>query len=268
MPRLWADCKMGRITAYFLRMFRAWERSTQIAFLLSLGLLIVAFMVFQFGPQSLHQPALIGMVGLLFAAQIIFMWANRTMVTPFTEAQRYYRAEDFERARMILEQVVAAGKADVNVLTLLANTHRQLGDLDQSEEIVKKALLLRPKDHFPLYAFGRTLLIKGEYLRAAAVFQEAHNQGAPDIVLLDLGEAWFRAERPTEALQPVEQEPHRLLMMQYLRYRLGAGQPPESQIIADHVNYWQETAQRFQHTPYGIALAYDVSQMKTLSEAT
>lgn len=263
---------MGRITAHLLQMFRSWERTTQLAFFLSIGLFIASFVVFQFGPAQLHQPALIGMVGLLFAMQIIFMWANRNLVTPFTEAQRYYRAEAFEQARAVLEQVVIAGKADVNVLTLLANTHRQLGDLDQSEEFVKKALLLRPKDHFPLYAFGRTLLIKGEYIQAAEVFAEAQNQGAPPIVLLDLGEAWFRANQAAEALAALdsiewmEQEPHRILMRGYLRYKLGAGEPPSALMIADGLVYWEEIAQRFQHTPYGMALARDVSEMKALLE--
>ncbi|MBL8162756.1 MAG: hypothetical protein JNJ61_12280, partial [Anaerolineae bacterium] len=183
---------MGRLTARLIAGFRAWERPAQIAFIIAVVLLLVALVVLRAGPPELRQPALIGFFGLFFGAQIIFMWANRTMVTPYTQAQRRYLAEDFDSARAILEKLHQSGKADVSSLTLLANTYRQLGMLDQSEEVVKRALEIRSFDHFPLYGFGRTLLVKGEYAEASARFQEALEAGAPPIVEFDLGEALFR----------------------------------------------------------------------------
>ncbi len=262
---------MGRLTAYLWRMIRSWERPTQIAFAVGLALFGLAFVVLQFGPVELRQPSLIGVIGLLFVCQIIFMWGNRHMVTPYTQAQRKYLAEDFAGACAIMEQVEAQGKADVNTLTLLANSYRQLGDLDKSEEIVKKALALRPNHHFPLYAFGRTLLIKGQFKEAAAIFQQALEAGAPEIVRIDLGEALYRAgdgaaRETLEQALALEQEPFRRLMMGYLLYRMGAAVPPSPEQINAGLLYWQETARRFKDTPYAQSLADDVLQMQSLLE--
>ncbi|MBL8156377.1 MAG: tetratricopeptide repeat protein, partial [Anaerolineae bacterium] len=130
---------MGRFSASLIGMFRAWERSTKFGFLLAVCLIVLSFLTLRFGGEAIRQPALIGLIGSVIVAQVIFMWGNRHLVTPYTQAQRSYLAEDFPRAREILERLHEAGKADVNSLTLLANTYRQLGDLDKSEEIVRKA---------------------------------------------------------------------------------------------------------------------------------
>jgi tetratricopeptide (TPR) repeat protein len=265
--------RMGRLTARLIAAFRAWERPAQIAFTSAIVLLLVTLVMLRAGPPELRQPALIGFFGLFFGAQIIFMWANRTMVTPYTQAQRRYLAEDFDGARTILETLHQGGKADVSSLTLLANTYRQLGLLDQSEEVVKRALEIRSFDHFPLYGFGRTLLVKGEYAQASARFREALEAGAPPIVEFDLGEALFRQGAADEARPYLERarlrtsEPFRLLMVDYLLYRMGLGEPPAAALLRAGLPYWRDHAQRFQHTLYGQTLALDVAAMQILLEA-
>ena len=265
---------MGKVTAYLFSKFRAWERSTQVAFMLAFVLLVVSFGIFSTNTGSLRQSALIGVVGLIFALQVIFMWGNRTMVTAFTQAQRRYLAGDFSAACQILEQFHATGKANVQSLTLLANTYRQLGDLEKSEEIVKKALALRPFDHFPLYSFGRTLLIRGLYTQAVDVIQQAIDADAPTIVYFDLGEALYRAGNYQAAaaalqrLQNEDQEPFRLLMTVYLRYRMQLGEAPAAQLVSAGVAYWDELATRFHNTPYGQTLAGDVAYLQALVEET
>ncbi|MCA0452646.1 MAG: tetratricopeptide repeat protein [Chloroflexi bacterium] len=265
---------MGKITAYLFSRFRAWERSTQVAFILALILLLVSFGVFSTSSETLRQNALIGVVGLIFALQVIFMWGNRTMVTAFTQAQRRYLAGDFAGTRQILEQFHDTGKANMSSLTLLANTYRQLGDLEKSEEIVKKALALRPFDHFPLYSFGRTLLIRGLYTQAVEVIQQAIDADAPTIVYFDLGEALYRAgnmEAAAAALQRAQhedQEPFRLLMTVYLLYRMQLGDAPPGQLVNAGIAYWAELASRFQNTPYGQTLADDVAYLQAYVEET
>jgi tetratricopeptide (TPR) repeat protein len=259
---------MGRFTHYLSQSFRTWERPSQLSMLIDLALLVLAVLVAIFGPPALRQPALIGFFGLVVVAQIIFMWSNRGMVTPYTQAQRAYLAEDFERARELLEQQVAADKADVKMLTLLGNTYRQLGLLDKSEQVLTKAIGLRPQDPFPLYGFGRTLLVQGHYAEAAETLQRAVEAGAPPIAQVDLGEALYRAEEPGQALpvlraaSALEQEPHRALLVHYLLHRLGeaGGMPPSTEGLA----YWQEQAERYRSTPYGAALADDVQHMRIL----
>ncbi len=264
---------MGKITAYLIRAFRSWERSTQVAFATALLLLVVAFVVVLFSSDNLRQSALIGFVGLIFALQIIFMWGNRTMVTAYTQAQRRYLAEDFMGARDILERHLEAGKADASSLTLLANTYRQLGLLDKSEEIVKKALALRPFDHFPLYSFGRTLLIRGLYAQAVDTLRQAIQTGAPSIVEFDLGEALYRngefdaSVKVLERIRDPQQEPFRLLMTDYLLFKMQRNDVPNAIEVIAGILYWRELATRFHMTPYGQLLADDVAFMQSLVEA-
>lgn len=263
---------MGKVTAYLISKFRAWERSTQIAFITAFVLMLIALAVVTVSSGTLRQNSLIGFIGLIFALQVIFMWGNRTMVTAFTQAQRRYLAEDFEGARQILEEFHTSGKPTVSSLTLLANTYRQLGDLDKSEEIVKKALALRPFDHFPLYSFGRTLLIRGFYVQAAETIQQAIEANAPPIVYFDLGEAWYRAGNYEDAAaalkqaQNTNQEPFRLLMTAYLLYRMQLGDAPFPRLVNDGIGYWQELAARFRATTYGQTLADDVAYLQSLVE--
>jgi tetratricopeptide (TPR) repeat protein len=261
---------MGRFTRYLFRSFRTWERTSQLSMLLDLGLLVLTMLVALFGPPALRQPALIGFFGLVVVAQIIFMWSNRGMVTAYTQAQRAYLAEDFETARRLLEPQAAEAKADVKALTLLGNTYRQLGLLDKSEQVLTKALALRPEDHFPLYGFGRTLLVQGHYAEAAEALQHAVEAGAPPIAQVDLGEALYRAGEPTRALtalraaSQLQQEPHRALLVGYLLNRLGAA--VDVPLLADALDYWREQAERYRSTPYGAALAEDVQHMRILIE--
>ncbi|HEX2906264.1 MAG TPA: tetratricopeptide repeat protein [Phototrophicaceae bacterium] len=254
--------------------FQLWERPVQISFILALGLLLLTFVAVAFGPLSLRQPALIGGLGLVIVAQVIFMWANRNLVLPYTQAQRYYLAEDFPAAQQILETVVANGKADFRALTLLGNTYRQLGRLDESQEVLTKALAIRPSDPFPLYGFGRTLLIKGFYAEAADVINRALVAGAPVAVKIDLGEALYRQGQKDEARsvfqnnQLIDCEPYRKLMMVYLLHCLGAGEPPPRELLKAGLPFWRQQVERFETTPYGQILAADVQQMQALIEET
>jgi tetratricopeptide (TPR) repeat protein len=265
---------MRKLILLVWQRFQLWERSVQISFILALGLLLVTFLAVAIGPVSLRQPALVGGFGLLIVAQIIFMWANRNLVTPYTQAQRYYLAEDFPAAQQILEALVANGKADFRALTLLGNTYRQLGRLDESQEVLTKALAIRPSDPFPLYGFGRTLLIKGLYAEAAEIINRALAEGAPVAVEIDLGEALYRQGRKDEARKvfqdhlSTESEPHRKLMRVYLLYRLDAGEMPSRELLDAGLPFWQQTVERFETTPYGQTLADDVRQMQALIEET
>lgn len=258
---------MGSVTARFISAFRSWDRSSQMAAALALLILIVDFLVLVFGPYSLRQPAAIGFFGVLVILQLIILWANRGMVTPYTQAQRYYLDENFEAARSILEQVVERGKADARVMTLLGNTYRQLGELSQSEQILNEALRRQPNHHFPLYGLGRTLLVQGRYDEAHKIIQQALNAGAPAIVQLDRAEASYRLGAVDEARDAARlalataSEAHRRLMAHYLLYRLGHSDELDEEVVRAGLSYWQAAAERFQHTPYGEDLDEDIRVM-------
>jgi tetratricopeptide (TPR) repeat protein len=261
---------MGKLTARLLRALRAWDSPTQIALMLALALLGITLLVALFAAPDMRQPALIGAGGLLIVTQIIVMWGNRNMVTPYTQAQRAFLEGDFETSRHLLEVVRASGKADVRDLTLLGNTYRQLGNLEASEDSLTEALRLRSNHHFPLYGFGRTLLIQGRYAEAVDAITHALEAGAPPVIKVDLGDAYFRQELWDEAwsalegVRPLVVEPHRALMVDYLLYRLGKGDAPAPDLIESGLPYWRAEAERFRQTPYGQALAADVRHVQTL----
>jgi tetratricopeptide (TPR) repeat protein len=254
-----------------LGQFRAWERPAQIALLLALALMVVVLVLARLGPDSVFEPALIGLLGLLVAVQVIVLWAKRGTVMPYTQAQRHYLAGDFAAACALLEGLRAAGKADFRALTLLGNAYRQQGALAESAAALHEALAQQPNHNFPLYGFGRTLLVQGRYADAADTLARAIAAGAPPLAHLDAAEAHYRlgdgaAARAQLEVAEVGDEAHRLLLRAYLLYRLDAGDPPDAALIEAGIPYWQASAARFAGTPYGAALAADVLWLQTRLE--
>jgi tetratricopeptide (TPR) repeat protein len=250
----------------FAAQFRRWDRPAQAAFALALLLLCVVLAAGALGGDTLRQPALIGAFGLFIMLQIIIMWANRGMVSDYTRAQRHFLNEDFEQARDLLEARRERGSADWRELTLLGNTYRQLGQIDASKAVLSEALNIRPEHHFPLYGFGRTLLVEGQYSEAARQMQQALDAGAPPPVQIDVAEAWYRAgqhEQTRAALQAVDlaADPPRALMAAYLRQRLDDAPAPSAEQIEAGLPHWQALAARFRQTAYGQALLEDVRRM-------
>lgn len=264
---------MGGFTGFLIERFRAWEPRARIGFIIALLLLVPTFIAAAYGPQEIAEPAMFGVIGLIISAQVIFMWANRGMVTPFTRAQRHYMREEFVAARDILEGLRAEDKANMQALTLLGNTYRQLGQISVSEAVLSEAVDKHPNHYFPLYGFGRTLLVSGRYAEAADAILRAIENGAGPVVGFDAGEARFRQGIVDEAVallreaQPhVQVEAHRALMTAYLLHRLDDEPPPSVELIADGLAYWQKQASLFQQTPYGEAVERDIREMQRLSE--
>lgn len=250
-----------------------WDRPTRIAMTVALILLVGMFAGLAFGGDTLRLPSIVGIVTLMLTMQGIALWGNRRMVTPYTQAQRHYLAGEFQSAQHILETQRQSQNATLRELTLLGNTYRQLGMLDESQSVLYEALDISPDHHFPLYGFGRTLMAKGDYQQAAAYIQCALNAGAPPVVVGDLAEAYYRVgdtESTQQALDGIDEHihnvPHRQLMTTYIRYRLNMKADPLPTWERDGLAYWQESARRFAHTPYGQALAQDVSEIQSLIE--
>lgn len=256
------------------RQFRTWDRPSQIAFVLAVILLLMLVVLVVLLPDDARAPALVAAGAVLLTLQGVVLWANRGMVTPYAQAQRYYLAEDYEAARQALEQLQIEQPTDFKVLTLLGNTYRQLGALDKSKEILTQALQIEPNHQFPLYGFGRTLLIMGEYTEAVEVFRAALAAGAPAATQVDLAEALYQIgaiPQACEVLQSVQalvqDDPPRALMTAFLLYRAGVSPAPDRQELKDGLVYWQATAARFHATPYGYSLKQDVAALQQLTGA-
>jgi len=260
-----------RLLSSLIRQFRVWDRPSQAALILALLLLVAVVLVAVFGPADVRQPAMIGGAGLLLATQLIILWGNRGLVTPFTQAQRHFINGDFGAASDLLETLRAEGKADARSLTLLGNTYRQLGRLDESETVLYEALNIR-REHFPLYGFGRTLLAQGRYAEAAQAMEQALALGAPPVAAYDIGEAYFRQHNDDAAREwltrakPLAQEGYRVLMIDYILNQLDGGPLPPRELLQSGLPYWRASAERFGHTRYGQALVEDIQHLETLIE--
>lgn len=247
------------------RDFTTWERTTKIAFMLGVVLLVVALLSALLAPAEVRVPVLGGAGALLLVIELTILWGNRGMISAFTRAQRLYMDGDFAGALTLLEGVRA--KADARALTLLGNTYRQLGRLAESEAVLSEAVDKAPNHYFPIYGFGRTLLSEGRYAEAVDAIQRALVLGAPSVVQGDLGEAYYRLGKRDDAVLALHNaavnEPHRALMAHYLLSRMGAASPPSAEIVEAGVAYWRATAERFRETPYGVALESDVYEMQS-----
>lgn len=256
------------------RDFPTFERPVQVALVLGIALFVIVLVAALAGDAQLRLPALIGAFLLVLVMQAAVMYGSRNLVRPLTQAQRAYLIGDFEHVLRLLEPLREAGEADMRALTLLGNTYRQLGRLDQSVAVLREALEREPNHHFPLYGYGRTLLAQGDYVRAAELFVRALDRGAAPVVQLDLAEALYRLDRMAEtraALQGEhmadEREPHRVLMAAYLRSMVDDGAFPDAALITAGLPYWQAMQARFAATPYGAALRQDIERWEAALQA-
>lgn len=241
-----------------------WDAPTRTGLVIALVMMVGMVGIYAFGPDALRVPAVMGIAALVTSVQLLILWGNRRMVTPFTKAQRLYLNGKAEEAVTVLEAVRADGKPDVQDLTLLGNLYRQRGDLAASEAVLTDALAISPDFHFPLFGMGKTKLNNGEYAEAVLFIARALENGAPPVVAYDLMEAHYRAGDMQSALavelEEKGAEPYRLLLAAMMR-----GETPDTEIIAAGLPYWQQVAERFAHTPYGADVAADLRTITELS---
>ncbi len=262
-----------RLFLSLLREMRYWDRTSKFALALALVLLSVSLFILSTQPE-LRNLALVSSVGLVIAVQVVVLWGNRTMVTPYTQAQRHFLEGEFEQAQQVLEayshERQNEGKGlSVNELVLLGNTYRNLGLLESSAGILHEALERKPDSPFALYGIGKTQLAQGEYTTAVQSIQQAIDEGAPQIVRFDLAHAHFRQLDYSQALQTMPavadlQEPYRQLFAAYLQYRLADDPAPATELIHAGLPFWEAEVERFANTSYGQAVQEDVDAIRAL----
>ena len=255
--------RLGSVARGFTAGFANWEMRSKLAFALAAILLVIVLIIGGSRPAENRSAVVIGVIGLLVTMQGIFLYANRNMVTPFTQAQRLILDARYEDAISILERAISENP-DAPTLTLLGSAYRMAGRIGESRQILTKALQMSPKHHFSLYSFGRTLLASGLYAEAEDAFGRAIENGAPPFARIDLAEAAYRAGHSFEVADAADNEPHVALMASYLKWRAGQGEPPQPALIKTGLPYWGKTAARFEHTPYGPDVERDLDALHNL----
>ncbi|MGJ3239941.1 MAG: tetratricopeptide repeat protein [Anaerolineae bacterium] len=256
-----------RILISLWRSVLTWERTSQLALGIALVLFVLDLIILANVPD-LQTPALIGVVGLALAIQAIFMWGNRHMVTPYTQAQRHFIAGEFHQVIAVLTDYLEnEAHPTLDALVLLGNAYRNLGQLAESKRILKQALARRPNYHFTLYALAKVALAQGDYADAMLGFEQALAQGAPDVIRFDLAHARYRAGDVVDTIPlwrvfTSAEEPHRALLAQYILCRIASETPPAPDLRDAGLPFWIAEAERFAHTPYGQVVAKDVHQLQ------
>lgn len=257
-----------RLLLALIREIPKWDRPTQIALAIAFLLLIIDVIILATQPE-LQAPALAGAVGLLLGIQAIFMWGNRNLVTPFTQAQRHFVAGEFEQVVDVLKQYIEDEEhPTLDALILLGNTYRTLGQLVESESILRIAIARRPDYHFALYGLGKTFLAKGQYQIAIEQLEKSIKNNGVQTTHFDIALALFLDSHLDEALTELDKLPpvdeaYRQLLMAYMRY-LYDPQDNTRQFNWDGLPFWEAEARRFEHTPYGQTIRDLVQEMRQL----
>lgn len=254
---------MGFI-ATFWRDAQAWDRTVKFGVVMSLALLFVLLTLTLFAPQEARPAFLIGIVGVVIMAQVLMLWGNRHLVTPYARAQQQFQDRDYEAARDTLLASVAESeqkgkRPSVDTLTLLGNTYRNLALLRESEDILTRALQRQPQNPFPLYGFGRTLLAAGRFADAEAYFKRALEAGGPEGMMFDVTLAQIlqnSSEVAFPILRQVAQDTTQDVTRRWLAQRLLPLEQQAPIVFSTDETlfgevFWQKEVERFASTPYG-----------------
>lgn len=241
------------------------------ALVVSLALLVFSFI----GPPDLQLVAVLALVGLFVMIQVGILWIMWRQNPEVRQARKAYTAHDYpEAVRILLAAEREKGQLDVMGQTLLGNAYRQLGQLEDSERVLRAAYEAEPDTPFAAYGLGRTRLVQGAYTEAVTLIEQAYQNRAAQVILADLGQAYYLAGQ-SEAGDILDQaarlnlQPHRALMTVYLRWRLS-GEASDEVLLErlrryDHgLAYWQAELERFRDTPYGEALGEDLARIDGL----
>jgi tetratricopeptide (TPR) repeat protein len=201
--------------------------------------------------------------------QIGALFYRRPMTGPLAEAQQLFVQGKFEVSASLLESLP---DESVEGKTLLGNTYRQLGRLDESELILRKALIASDGNPaFPLYGLGRTLLAAGDFPGAVRAISEALDSGGRKVIRADLALAHYLNGDESAAVEAAKSvagmlqiEAYRVLMVNYLLHHLdGDARAPEMMRRASAgLDFWKSEARRFAETEYGRRLAQDIERME------
>ena len=245
-----------------------WDFASKAALGLGVALLLLMLPLGFLGPEPIQLPARIGAFGLLLTIQLLILWGNRRVISPYHQAQQHFINGNYARARDILETVSESGRTSVDALALLGNAYRHLGQFDQSRAALEHALGLKPDYHFALYGLGKLCLVVGDYEAAGRLIAKALRFGAPDVVQFDLGQAFYLlgdVEKSNHYFSNVRaavaDEPSQAMLLDYYRHQMGAGKRPSSRAVRGHLQFWRQEARKYRKTPYGAALQKDVDAL-------
>jgi tetratricopeptide (TPR) repeat protein len=142
------------------------------------------------GPPESRLWSALALILLLVVVQVILLFFRPPDRSAFGQAREAFMAGDYASAADQLEKLTAI-RPSARGYTLLGNTYRQLGRMQDSRTAIDRALSFRANDAYALYGRGRLELALGNFEEAAEWFDRALKAGAPGNVACDLGYAEY-----------------------------------------------------------------------------
>ncbi|MBI5928838.1 MAG: tetratricopeptide repeat protein [Chloroflexi bacterium] len=258
----------------------------RLAFGLSIVMAIVLLVVLGQAKSGDRVPLVVGFAGVLALLQVGILLKGGGRQTSLLKAQQAFVDGRYIEAVQLLESQLEQSRAsgsslDIKALTVLGNTYRQLGRLDESAALLQQAVEQFPGKDFPVYGLGRTRLAQGYYHEAAQLIEQALSLGARKVIRADLALALYYAgadqsriiEVAYQTGRVLNVESYRALMVNYLLYRLADQSNHEAEVqLAKRVMhnmvgglvYWQGEAKRHAATDFGQRLTADVARIEAI----
>ncbi len=246
---------------------------------LSIMMAIVLFVVLGQADSDSRVALAVGFAGLLALLQVMILLRGKGQQGNLLKAQKAFVDGRYDEAVSLLEsQLQQQSTPDLKTLTVLGNTYRQLGRLDESAALLQQAVEQFPGKGFPVYGLGRTRLAQGYYHEAVQLIEQALKLGARKAVRADLALALYYAEADQSRIIEVAQqtgrmlnvENYRALMVNYLLAQF-ARNTAEAQLAkrvmhnsASGLPYWRGEAKRHATTDFGQRLTSDVGRIEAI----
>lgn len=249
----------------------------RLAIGLSIMMAVVLFVVLSQADSDSRVAWAVGFAGLLALLQVMILLRGKGQQGNLLEAQKAFVDGRYEEAAGLLESQLPHAP-DLKTLTVLGNTYRQLGRLDESAALLQQAVEQFPGKGFPVYGLGRTRLAQGYYHEAVQLIEQALKMGARKAVRADLALALYYAEADQSRIIEVAQqtgrmlnvENYRALMVNYLLAQFATNSA-EAQVAkrvmhnsASGLAYWRGEAKRHATTDFGQRLTSDVGRIEAI----
>lgn len=246
--------------------------SAVLAFIAAFLLLLLSIA----GPPESRLWMALGLILLLVVIQVFLLFFRPPDRSAFGLAREAFMAGDFNSAAEQLEKLITIHPT-ARSYTLLGNTYRQLGRMQDSRAAIDQALKLRTNNAYALYGMGRLELAQGNFEAAAEWFDRALKAGAPGNVACDLGYAEYFLGNKDAALHTLQKttrimrlEPYRVYLTNAILYGLisnkvsDGGKTALSNLksAASGAAYWEAEYARFPDSAYGLALRTVLDEAK------
>ena len=115
----------------------------------------------------------------------------------------YHKLDDIKKSIHYMKKVIALDPQNADALNHLGYTYAETGvKLNEAEELIQKAMELKPENGYITDSLGWVYYQKKEYLRAVKWLEKAHNLVPEDPIITEhLGDGYLKLNKKEDALR-------------------------------------------------------------------